>query len=181
MKRRGVISKTIARFTHDGHGIAAVEFAIVAPVLIALFFGSVTAFLLFRDSGGAEKATFTVADILSRQTTVNNTSLDTVRALFTKMLPDSQAGIRLHISSLKKASGALSVDWSYASGSIPKLTTAAIPTGSLPIVSNGDSLILVETHVAYTPLSAFVGLTSGEYHNMAVNRPRFTAAITKSD
>lgn len=179
MRRR--IFSLLRRFGRDRRAVAAIEFAILGPVLVALLLGCVALFVLFRESQDAEKATFTVADILSRKTSVDNAYLGTANALFLKMLPAPGARTEFRVSSLKKASGAFTVDWSYAAAPLGKLVAAQIPLASLPLVADGDSLLLVETRVPYEPMFASVGLPSGRHVNTAAVRPRFTAAITKSD
>ena len=171
----------VRRFGPADSGIAAIEFALLAPVLILLLLGCVTLFILFRNSAAAENATFTVADIVSREVAVTNAKLEIDRGLFVAMLGDSSATAGLRISSVKKTLGIYTVDWTYAVTPMVPMTVATIPTADLPLVTDGDSMVIVESTVTYTPLFAYVGLPGGTYANIATNRPRFTTAIVKSD
>ncbi|MET0257310.1 MAG: TadE/TadG family type IV pilus assembly protein [Methylobacterium sp.] len=179
---RARLAASWRRWLDDRRGVAAIEFALIGPVLIILLLGCVTLFLAYRDSQDAEKATFTIADLLSRRTDpVDNAFLDTTQQLFLKMVSRSTERTKYRISSLTRVGGKFSVDWSYAVAPRTALRTADIPAASLPLVADGDSLILVETAVSYDPLFEGLGMTSGEHVNLAANRPRFIAAIAKSD
>lgn len=170
------------RWLGDRRGVAAIEFALIAPVLIVLLLGCVTLFVAFRDSQDAEKATFTIGDLMSRRTDpVDNAFLSTTQQLFLQMVSRPAERTKYRISSLARSGGKFSVAWSYAVAPRTALRTADIPTDSLPVVADGDSLILVETAVSYDPLFGGLGLVSGEHVNLAANRPRFIAAIAKSD
>ncbi|BDA86433.1 hypothetical protein Sa4125_39750 [Aureimonas sp. SA4125] len=168
-------------FACDRRGIAAIEFAIIAPTLSLLLLGSVTLFSLLRDSGRCEKATFTIGDLLSRQTTVDNTILANMTQLFAKMTPADAPSRTMRMTSVKKTAGKYSVDWSYAVAPLVKMTTATIPIASLPDIADGDSFLLVESHVAYRPLVSIAGLIDGTHDQLSINRPRFTAAVVKTD
>lgn len=169
------------RFGRDEAGVVGIEFAFIAPVLVLLLLGSTTLFSLMRDNGRCEKATFTIADLLSRKTDVNNTDLANMNQMFLKMTPASAASRTLRMTSIKKAAGKFTVDWSYAVSPLAKMTTTSIPITKLPEIADGDSFVLVETHVSYRPLFSIAGLVSGTHDKMAINRPRFTSAIVKTD
>jgi Flp pilus assembly protein TadG len=175
--RRGVAQ----RFGRDEAGVIGIEFAFIAPVLALMLLGTATLFNLMRDNGRCEKATFTIADLLSRQPTVNDTGLANMFQLFLKMTPASADSRTMRMTSIKKAAGKFTVDWSYAVAPLVKMTTAGIPTASLPEIADGDSFIIVESHVAYRPLFSIAGLIRGTHDKTAINRPRFTAAIAKTD
>ncbi|MCW4115306.1 pilus assembly protein [Aurantimonas sp. MSK8Z-1] len=168
-------------FRRSREGVSAVEFALLAPLLVLLLFGCFTLFLLFRDGYRAETATFTVADVVSRQSTVSSDFLNTTYAMFLRMLPDTQKGVAFRVSSLKMTGKALHVDWSYPIAPMTALTDATIPASGLPLVADGDSIVVVETSVGYQPATDMLGFASGRYSYLAANRPRFTAAIKKSD
>ncbi|MBB3934440.1 hypothetical protein GGR05_000551 [Aureimonas phyllosphaerae] len=150
-------------------------------MLILLFLGCTTFFIAFSDSVTAEKASFNVADLLSRKTTVSTAELQTVDALFQVMLPAGHGATTFRVSSVKMANGMLDVAWSWPRAPLAALKKTDLAALKLPIVAEGDSLIVLETTVAYQPIAASVGLSSGVYKNMVANRPRFTAGVVKTD
>ncbi|MEZ2130237.1 MULTISPECIES: TadE/TadG family type IV pilus assembly protein [unclassified Sinorhizobium] len=63
------------RFLSDRQGIGAIEFALLVPVLLMLYFGAVGATVGFSMAKRATRASGTVADIVTQQTSVDKTYL----------------------------------------------------------------------------------------------------------
>jgi Flp pilus assembly protein TadG len=175
------VAKLLARFLRERQGVVAIEFAFLIPILLVILCTTVVVYLLFESSKVTERATYTVGDIVSRRTTVDSTFLNSTYQLFLKMTDRQAADVQFRISSLKKQSGAFTVTWSYAVAPQTALSTGAIPTTSLPMVTDGDSVLLVETVANPPSITSFLPITVPSYNNRESVRPRFTSAITKSD
>ena len=163
------------RFRRDERASSAVEFALLLPLLLAVLLGTVTLFDLFRNQQNLEKATFTVGDVLSRQTTTNQTFIDSMTTLVRKLVPTaSDAGLR--ISSISNRGGTLSLDWSRVSGDSTAIDPA-IPYEVVPDIAAGDSVILTETFVPHRAMIAGFGVDELTFKFRAVHRPRFVSAV----
>ena len=114
----------LAHWRRDDRGASAVEFALLAPLLLMVLIGTVTLFDMFRNAQNVEKATFTVGDILSRQTTVTQTQLTERLTLLRHMVGTAEDG-SLRVSSISKAGGTLKLDWSKVVGNAAILTGQA--------------------------------------------------------
>ncbi|GJE15496.1 TadE/TadG family type IV pilus assembly protein [Methylobacterium marchantiae] len=68
----------VRRFVGDGSGVSGVEFALLAPVLIAVFVGMVELTRAYGTSQRASRATRAMADLISR----NSPSSDTVSIIY---------------------------------------------------------------------------------------------------
>ncbi|WP_413711647.1 TadE/TadG family type IV pilus assembly protein [Rhizobium sp. Rhizsp82] len=172
--------KLLKRFLRADDGVAAIEFALVAPLILTLFLGSVILALLFRDAKTAERATSVISDVISRKTTVDSTYLNQCYTLFQSMVNRPASAIRFRISSVKKSASGLKVDWSYAV-TWQQLTDGDVTKRTFPMISDNDSFVVVESSVQPSPLSGFLSLPIGNYENAVTERPRFTAAITKTN
>jgi len=177
MNRR---SNLLARILRDRNGVAAIEFALIAPLILSLFLGSFMLALLFRDAKTAERATSVVADVVSRKTSVDTAYLLQCYTLFQHMVNRPADAIKFRISSVKKSAGALKVDWSYVV-SWQQLATGDLATRSFPLVSDNDSFVVVESSVTLSPMAEFLKLPISNYNNSVSQRPRFVAAITKTN
>lgn len=172
---------SIARLMRDQRGVAGIEFAFLAPLLIVLFLVSVTLALLFRDSKSSERAASVVGDVISRQTTVDTAYLQTSYKLYLNMVGRDAAAVKFRVTSVKKAGGTFTIAWSYAISPQVALSDAELAKKTLPLVSDNDSLVLVETSVAASPLTLYFGGLVGDMSNSITERPRFTATIAKTD
>ena len=173
------IIRSIARFRDEETGVAAIEFAFIAPLLVTLLFGTLTLFTAWREVQRNEKATFTITDILSRYTEVNENDLVQINEIFNYAIGNKNSPIR--VTSVIRQNKGFTVQWSYAIAPYTKMNDAKIPVAKLPNISLGDSLIITETQSPRIPLTSFGGLQSGTIDSFAIARPRFVAAITKTD
>lgn len=165
------------RFWRDTSGVAATEFAVIIPVLLFLLMGTMAIFDLFRTSQNVEKATFTIGDVLSRQTVIDDQFLDSVYAIFTRLVPGAAEGSSLRVSSIGRNGEAFVVLWTKPRGDSDALSAIDIPLDTLPDIAEGNSVILTETYLPHRSFFAAVGIDTITYANQAAYRPRFVSAI----
>lgn len=108
----------IGRLSRDTHGVAAVEFALILPLLLLLYIGSVEATLLYTTDRGVATIASTVADLVARsKTTVNKSNLDDYFLAATNVLKPGATEDLTQVVSLISidADGVATVVWSAAS------------------------------------------------------------------
>ncbi len=76
LARASDISKVFRAFGRDRKGTGAIEFAILAPILIMAYIGAFEVSVGFNVSRKVARASSTVADIVTQQTEVNKEFLD---------------------------------------------------------------------------------------------------------
>ena len=164
------------RFT-DTSGIASIEFALLAPLLIVLLLASVTLFDLYRTAKTAEAASFNVSDILSRQLEVNNNFLAMTYRILLRSTGRSEASVRYRVTSIKTVEGVTMIDWSFAISPSVKMTAADLKKLKLPLLSKNDSVVLVETWSKQSPLFEILGRVFSDLYLPVFARPRYTSSI----
>ena len=85
------------RLRKERDGLAAVEFALLLPFLMAIIFGGITAYDAVRTRDRVELATSVVADMLSRQNTLDDTVLDRLHAFHAFLAEEQGTSIRLRV------------------------------------------------------------------------------------
>lgn len=185
----------LARLRRDARGLAGVEFALVFPLLAMLFAGGFTLFEMFRFAERLEASTATVADIVSRQPTVDDASMARFHQTFAHLvkLPQNEAMIRItsieHVVTEEGKNGApdtteMQVRWVYDTRTGITTTPANLPMNKLPIIAVDDSVLVVESwatgDTTFKTLSEN-GLYSADYDSMAMVRPRYVAKIRYLD
>lgn len=164
----------LRQFQRSESGATIIEFALLAPVLLSVLLGSVTAFDLFRNAQSVEKATFTIGDMLSRQTSVSASTLNDMLNLMLNVVPSAHDG-GLRISSVGRQNGAFVVLSSRRVGT--NVPTTPIPANILPDIAEGDTVLVTESFVPHEAMFAGFGLTDITFKANAVHRPRFVTAI----
>lgn len=143
----------------DARGLAAVEFALILPVMITVYFGTIETTDALTASRRVTNVAQTAADLVAQATSVSTSDVDDIFAASTAILtPFDTAAAQIAISSVvADASNVTKVAWSKAyGGATPRATnsTIALPAG---LTTPGTSVIMAEVTYAYTsPVGTFI-------------------------
>jgi Flp pilus assembly protein TadG len=164
----------------DKRGVAAVEFALVVPVVIVVY---ALGFELAQASTVYRKLTDTtvqLANVTSQYTAVSDTDVNNIFGASSQiMVPYSTAPLTIVLSEVvTDASSNATVCWSkpYPSTVTPLATGAAVtmPTG---MASPSSHYILVQTTYAYTPTIGGVFMSGLPMANQVFMIPRASTQI----
>ena len=175
LKWRGVRG---IRYNEDG--VSAVEFALIAPVLILIYLGAVELSFLMRVDRRVTSTSASLGDLTARLATVTDTDMTEMFAAAEVMMqPYSANDSRMRITSIVDAGdGTPKVVWSdahnmsaYAPGDV-----VTVPAGIIP---SPGSIILSEVEYDYT--STFGGMIdmSKTIHDQFYLRPRRVTSIAR--
>ncbi|WP_397543491.1 TadE/TadG family type IV pilus assembly protein [Roseovarius salis] len=156
----------IASFREDTRGSFLVESVIALPLLFWTLAATYEFFEVHRYKSVREKATYTIADMLSReQSVVTDIYIDNAKILFDDVANDDGVNqLRVSVIRYLAADDQYEVAWSEVrgTGGMAALQDADVATAhdQLPAMSNGEEVILVESRSSYDP-SFDVGLSDG--------------------
>ncbi|MCH4090686.1 TadE/TadG family type IV pilus assembly protein [Acetobacter sp.] len=148
--------KSFHAFLRAREGVAAVEFALITPILLIMLIGGTAleeAVVVSRKVTGAAHA---LADVTTQYTSVADSDLTLALQASTLVLePYPSSSAKMTVSEIMVASNGQSgtVVWSRALNTDPRTVGAsvAIPAGSTTSTSGGTYLILGEISYNYTP------------------------------
>ncbi len=157
-------------------GAAAIEFALVAPLLITALLGAAEAFDLLRASGKIVAAANTIAELTAEgQNGQTTASLGSIVAAAQQILsPLPSTTLAVSIASIGyDANGKAMLLWQYSSG-----TGATVDlTKAAGLGSAGTSVIEASLVYPFTPMiSAYVGAHT--FRETALSRPRLVPEVT---
>lgn len=171
------------RFLREERGAILAETVIVLPVLFWAYLGSYVYFDAFSTKNTAMRATYTIADLISRQTnTLTPSDIEGMNKVFDFITAAPRRGFTTHIRvtdvsyDLKKK--IYLVNWSDATRGNTALSNADINNYAdrLPNLALGDSEIMVESWESFTP--AFnIGLSEKNFYNTVIVRPRMSPNV----
>lgn len=165
----------------DTAGMAAVEFALLLPLLLALF---IVGMALSDGIACNRKVTTTaksVADLTARYASVTTADVTTILAASTQILTPYNANLATVRVSEVKVTGSTSstVVWSRASNgtALAANTVVTIPSG----MSATDSyLIMGEVSYAYTPLFTYGAAQPMTLYDRVFMSPRMSDSVPLS-
>ncbi len=156
------LARCAARFRSDARGLAALEFAMVLPILVTIYFGLTE---LVRAVDTSRKVTLyarAIADLSGRATNGSPTADDMtaiVNASSAIMRPYSTASLQVYIHAMgvETIFGSLygGVCSSYPQNARPALTingTNGLPTTPATYSYDGARYILAEVSLPYSPI-----------------------------
>lgn len=163
----------LARFRRNRRGIAAVEFAVIVPVLLLLYIGASDVALAITAHRKLQSTANATADLIAQDASTTKADLtaelDIARAL---MQPLDAVKVKIVLSSiLIDAKGKAVVDWSSAvNGALArqKGTEFILPASLANQPSR--SFVVVEASYLYTPLGGF-----GFTHEIAMSKSAYFA------
>ena len=170
--------KTFFRMLKARDGLAAVEFAFVAPVMIVMFFGAVELSAAVDCRTRVTNVASTAADLVAQETTVSPADMTNVFAALNAIIyPYPSGAAKIVISSIVyKTSTTGTVVWSDQQNTTARSVgaTVTVPTG---LMSSGGSVILAEISYAYASpttqvLTGTVTMTGSFYAH-----PRRSASV----
>lgn len=145
------------RFGRDRSGASGVEFALIAPVLILIYFGLAEFCQAYMAQRRMSHSTSQVADIVAQYQVVDADLLDDTFALgalvmapFPTAAPPPPpapaaplpAALRLRVSAVTRGTdGVARVVWSRAQGTTKRSGPVTVPDG---LIANGESIIMSE-------------------------------------
>ncbi|MCV6824946.1 MULTISPECIES: TadE/TadG family type IV pilus assembly protein [Halocynthiibacter] len=180
--------KSLRRFAKRDEGSMSVEAILMFPLLTWAYVATFAFFDAFQARSVNLKATFTVADMISRElNTVDADYIDGLLKLFNSLADSADEETWLRITSIRCVSDCdigdenprvLSNEWSYATGSTPALTQETLMSfdGAIPVMPEDDYVLMIETNMSYQP-TFNVGLPVLEMNEIAVTRSRFVPRL----
>ncbi len=134
----------------DRRGVSAVEFAMLAPVMVAFYFGLSEFCQGFMAQKRVGHVASVVADLISQDEIVNTAEINDIFSVgATIMKPFAATTLTQRVSSITvNAQGVARVDWSRGSGMTARVTnsTVTLPTG---LIVAGESVIMSEVQYDY--------------------------------
>jgi Flp pilus assembly protein TadG len=170
----------LKRLGLDQHGAAAIEFAIIAPFMIALYCGFAELTMAMMADRRVAHAASVVGDLVAQSPSVSPADLTDVFQVGGAILnPFTATPLKMRITSvIADVNGVPKVSWSKASGMTAM--TGGTAVGGFPptLLAPGDSVIQADVSYIYTsPLGLTLPIPI-TFSNTFYLKPRQSASVT---
>lgn len=177
-----MLQKQVQRFKADEGGFITLELCLMMPLLVLWIVGSYALFDGFKTYLTSSKATYTAVDLVARQTIVDDDYIGVVGTIFESIVSADGDSAKIVVSSVEQSGDDLVLKWSTGTNGAAVLSSAdQIPEEFIPIMSDGETVILIQSYVPFVPRHSWGQLVSKTFKNTLAVSPRFTAKITNSD
>jgi Flp pilus assembly protein TadG len=184
----------LSRFAQDRRGVAAVEFALLAPLMVLTYFGMAELTSGLMANRKVTAVASTIGDLTAQTQSINPAQVTDIFSIGqTIMQPYPVTGtslLRMRVSSVTvDANGSPKVDWSRGTTGLTALTKGSVMALPLaakakstdpdsPFIGAGQSVIVAEAHYAFTsPVAQYLPKIS-DMHDTLYLSPRQGPAVT---
>lgn len=178
------VIRLLRRFLRDASAVSAVEFAIIAPALITLYFGTIQVTMALTADRKLSQTATTLGDLVTQDEYVTDTEFAQIlSAADAVMEPFPANTLNLRISSVRMdENGDLFIDWSEVTGDYVAYAQGFEPSG-IPdgLMTEGESIIWVEARYDYTaPLGPDAKFGKFELRDDVYLRPRRSLFVQRA-
>jgi len=168
----------------DSRGVAAVEFALLLPILLLLYFGVVELTQGVMTQQRANHVAATVGDLVSQSSSLASADVADIFSVgATVMYPYPTTSLKLRVSSLTADShGNVTIVWSQGSGGLIALTKGSAVSG-LPtsVIAPSESVVMSESQYTYTSVFGQILPAPVVFNEKAYFHPRLSTAVACAD
>lgn len=177
MKRLAGKSNILRRFSCDRRGVSAVEFALVAPIMIALYFGVVEVSEGVSAGRKVSLTTATLANLAAQTATISSSDMTNILDASSAVIaPYDKNKLKITITCISiDSSKRATVKWSVTRNGTASSGSMTLPS-ALAVAST--QLILAEASYAYTPtvgsnITGTINLSDKMYMSPRVTAPTY--------
>jgi Flp pilus assembly protein TadG len=171
----------LRHFAAAKSGLAALEFAILLPLMVFLLLGSVDLLDAMSINRRAENAAASLADVIARDTAVSNAEMTGIwSALNLLMYPGTDATMSERVTSINVTSATNAVVvWSEARNGLSPVAANSTVTLPSQMMIAGTSLIRAETIYHYQSPLNFLFTGTVDFPHTVYRRSRLVDPIPR--
>ncbi len=178
---RAAVSK-FRKFIDDCRGLAAIEFAFIAPVMIVVYMGAVEVSQVLTLDRRITAIASATSDLVAQEQDIDNALMtDILTAASSMIVPYNPVPVTIVVTSIQSdlATGNTTVDWSDSLNTGARTPDAAItvPAG---LLAPGECVILTEVSYMYDPIIGHIIPQGFTVQDRFYVKPRRTLCITRS-
>lgn len=169
--------RSTSEFATDSKALAATEFAVIVPLMLVMFFGTVEFSSAVAIDRKVTLMARTLSDLTSQSTSVADTDMTNFFAASTGvMTPYPTTPVSMTISELYVDPTSLVAHVQWSKGSVPRTQKSAV-TIPTTLAIGGTYLIFSEVTYTYTPTVGYVLKSAISLSDVAYTRPRQSTCV----
>ena len=165
----------------DASGVSAVEFALLLPVMVTLYLGTVEVSQGIAADRKVSLTARTVADLVSQVSSISNADMtSSLNASSAVMSPFAASNLKVTVSSVKvDANGNATIAWSDTLGGSARTVGSTVNLPTALKVAN-SYLIWSEVQYSYTPTIGYLISGTLALKDQIYMRPRLSDSVART-
>jgi len=176
----------MSRFRKSIEGVAALEFALIAPIMIMMFVGTLEVSAAVSVNRKVSRISSVVGDLVTQSTELIGADISNIMDVSSDIMKPYDNTVQIRISGIQIAGGNATVTWSCnrSWSSLAVGSTYAVPVN---IKTDGTYLVAARVQTIYQPMvgwARYSATTGISFENTSVTmdeeiflRPRLGAAV----
>ena len=176
-----ILHRRLARLARDQRGVSAIEFALLLPLMVMLYLGTVEISQGINVDRKVTLTARTVADLVSQAPSITNLAMiDILNASSTVMTPYLTSKLRVTVSSVTiDAKGKATIAWSDTLNGTTRAVGSAVALPSALAVPN-TSVIWAEAQYDYKPTIGYVITGTLTLKDQLFMSPRLSTSVVRT-
>ncbi|MBW8733508.1 MAG: pilus assembly protein [Asticcacaulis sp.] len=174
----------LRRFWSDRRGVSAVEFALIAPILIMIYLALAELTLGMMASRRTSHLAATIGDLAAQSENLTDANITDLWAIGTSMMQPFTTGtsLKMRLTSVTMNSQNVAiVNWSKGQQMTPYTKGAPVPAITTAQIAANESLMMTEVEYDYdSPIGNFLPGTS-KFTDTFFHHPRNGQAVTNNN
>ena len=176
-----LVRHAIRRLAGDERGVSAVEFAMLLPLMLTLYLGTVE---ISQGIGADRKVTLTtrtVADLVAQVSSISNADMtNSLNAASAVMAPFPVGNLKVTVTSVAiDGTGKATVSWSDSLNGTARSKGSTVTLPTALVVAN-SSLIWSEVQYSYKPTIGYVISGTLTLKDQIYMRPRLSDKVDRT-
>jgi Flp pilus assembly protein TadG len=143
------------RFRKDCEGVAALEFALIAPIMIMLFVGTLEVSAAVSVNRKVSRISSVVGDLVTQSSDLDASEISNIMDVASDIMEPYSNTVKIRITGIEIASGNATVTWSCHK-SWTKANVGSAYTVPPNIKTNGTNLVAARVQTVYQPMVGWV-------------------------
>ncbi|MCP4070667.1 MAG: pilus assembly protein [Hyphomicrobiales bacterium] len=145
------VQNLVSKFRENCEGVAALEFALIAPIMIMLFVGTLEVSAAVSVNRKVSRISSVVGDLVTQSTDLSSSDIANIMSVSTDIMEPYSNSVKIRLTGITIAGGVATVSWGCNQGwtSVADGSVYTVPTA---IKIDGTFLVAARVQTTYQPM-----------------------------
>jgi Flp pilus assembly protein TadG len=177
------LTRPLIRLGRDRRAVSAVEFALILPLMLAIYLGGNELSHALTIARKVTHVTSSLGDLVTQSKKITNVDMTNILNAAASVMTPYPSGtlLKIKVSGIAiDANSVAKVAWSDALNDTPLTVNAVVTNLPAAVKTPSTFIVTAEVHYSYTPVIGYVMTGTFDLKDQFYLRPRLSDTITRS-